>query len=203
MNISWNLNINQPYGGWVFQEWDLSAEWLYKTSADVWCHNPDMACLSFLKSSQCFGKPPKDYPLEKALFWSVCMIRLWHFWVTFLWHFVLMGPLRWWTWCALSISCVCMCVGAIAAKYVAMPCSTSAIITLHQGHEVQMIVSVSLKVMLSLLQIYILQYEFKYSSWIVCVCMRVGLWLLVWAGRAVVALTTLAHSPVVPHVTDE
>ncbi len=33
--------------------------------------------------------------------------------------------------------------------------------------------------------------------------MRVGLWLLVWAGRAVVALTTLALSPVVPHVTDE
>lgn len=43
MNIS--RNLNQPYGGLLLLE--IFLQWLYKTSSDVTCHNPDIIFLSF------------------------------------------------------------------------------------------------------------------------------------------------------------
>lgn len=80
-----------------------------------------------------------------------------------------------------SIACREHFFSAFPCAYVCVDARASALTTLPVGHEVQQIVLVSLKVMLSVVLIQMLQYEFNSRS-VKCMCMCVGLWLLVRAG---------------------
>lgn len=125
---------------WRFH--DLSAESIYKTSAGFRCHNPAyFVIFQHLKSSKCFGKIPKRLSTRKG----TVLISMYDQTVTFQGDIFV-------TFCpngateTANMVCIryflqCVCV-----------------------YEVQMLVSLSLKVMLSLFQMQILQYESKCSS---------------------------------------